>query len=380
MSALQQALREGRLSEITDKLFVKAKYHPKYPNLVMFKYDMVNSPMDNPIVQECRGCILDSAHNWDYVARPFDKFFNFAEGLAAVLDWESAKVMEKLDGSLMILYHYDCHWHVASSGLPDAGGQLNNYDTTFKELFWKIFNDNMYDLPFTAWTDCTFMFEMMSPYNRVVVPHTESKLALIGIRNRNSGKELSVAEACDYNWPKVKSFSLNTFEDICKSFETFDGIDQEGYVVVDKNFNRIKVKHPGYVAIHHLKGDDGPSHKKMFKIVCTGELSEVLTYFPEWRPVFDEVSEVFEDTLKELSKDYDRITNIVNGLVPAGSIANVGLLQKEFASHAVKTKCPDALFRMRAGKIKSFREYFETIGVDQCMKIMGKKEWNINVP
>jgi hypothetical protein len=28
----------------------------------------------------------------------------------------------------------------------------------------------------------------------------------------------------------------------------------EGYVIVDANFNRVKVKKPAYVAVHHLKG------------------------------------------------------------------------------------------------------------------------------
>jgi T4 RnlA family RNA ligase len=374
---LQRALRSGETpASIEGMTFVKSKRHPKYPNLVMFKYDMINSPMNNPLVQECRGIILDEAKNWEVVARPFDKFFNYGEGHAAEIDWSTAKVQEKLDGSLMIMYWHDGMWQIASSGLPDAGGAINNYTTTFAELFWKTWNDNGYELPDYSYQNFTFMFEMMTPYNRVVVPHKECKLTLIGIRHKD-GHEMPVDAFAGQDWPYVKAFPLQTMEDVVASFDKFDGIDQEGYVVVDGNYNRVKVKHPGYVAIHHLKGDDGPSHKKMFKIVCAGESSEVLTYFPEWKPVYDEVAQIFKETLAELAAQYVEITRATELMFPVGVATTPARVQKEFAAMAVKTKCPDALFKMRAGKVKTFNEYFANIGVEHCMKIMGKREWTI---
>ena len=42
--------------------------------------------MDNPIVQQARGIILDEAKDWKVVARPYDKFFNLGEGNAAPID------------------------------------------------------------------------------------------------------------------------------------------------------------------------------------------------------------------------------------------------------------------------------------------------------
>lgn len=69
--------------------------------------DQIDSPMSNAIVQDARGTILDEDDNWRIVAFPFRKFFNFNESNAAKLNWSGGvKVMEKLDGSLMILYSY----------------------------------------------------------------------------------------------------------------------------------------------------------------------------------------------------------------------------------------------------------------------------------
>lgn len=60
--------------------------------------------MKEPIVQECRGLILDEAEGWRVVCMPYKKFFNFGEDCCADIDWSTAKVQEKLDGSLISLY------------------------------------------------------------------------------------------------------------------------------------------------------------------------------------------------------------------------------------------------------------------------------------
>ncbi len=59
--------------------------------------------MGEKIVQQCRGIILDEANNWQIVSYPYDKFFNYEESYAPQLDWSTAKIFEKLDGSLMTL-------------------------------------------------------------------------------------------------------------------------------------------------------------------------------------------------------------------------------------------------------------------------------------
>jgi len=72
------------------------------------------------VVQECRGIVLDMDDDWAVVAYPYRKFFNYGERWAASVDWSSAAVVDKLDGSLATLYWYRGQWHVASSGVPDA--------------------------------------------------------------------------------------------------------------------------------------------------------------------------------------------------------------------------------------------------------------------
>src|SRR4051812_39544178 len=88
MSLLQAYLRAGGTpEELHAKYAIKCKKHGKYPNLLLFKYDQLESPFAEPLVRECRGIILDSEDNWRIVCRPFSKFFNAQESLAAPIDW-----------------------------------------------------------------------------------------------------------------------------------------------------------------------------------------------------------------------------------------------------------------------------------------------------
>jgi hypothetical protein len=368
MSLLQDGLRNGTitLESLTRDLAIKVKRHGKYPQLVQLKYDQINSIMGDPIVQECRGIILDSEDNWRIVARPFDKFFNYGEGHAKAIDWASARVQEKLDGSLIILYHYDGEWQVATSGTPDASGQVNGCGFTFAELFWRVWAEGSYELPAEHCGDRCFMFELMTQYNRVVVHHKESKVATIGIRF-HGGEEVNINEGHPEAWvkearmpPMVRSFSLGTMEEIEKTFAHIDPFDQEGYVVVDKDFNRVKVKSPAYVAIHNLRDGFGP--KRIVEIVRQNEASELLTYFPEWTKAFNEVKERYQGLITQLESVYEKIKHIEN--------------QKEFALALQAETVPmsGALYMLRAKKIPDLKTYLAQVTINSLMDALAIRD------
>ena len=116
---------------------LNARLHPQHP-LVQLSYSQRGSNLSNGVVQECRGLILEKG-SWKVVAMPFLKFFNADEPAAVAVrnafDWRSARVYEKLDGSITTLYHYAGQWHVASMRLPDAAGEVSGPDGgTFASL------------------------------------------------------------------------------------------------------------------------------------------------------------------------------------------------------------------------------------------------------
>jgi hypothetical protein len=317
--------------------------------------------MGEKVVQHARGVILNESDNWAVVAWPFNKFFNYGEGHAHQIDWSKALVQEKADGSLAIVYFYDGRWHMATSGTPDASGEVGGSGISFADYFWSAFDgynacallrSNKVD------PDITFCFELIGPLNRVVVVHSTPGVILLGARNRITGQEYSASEANKLFFHDtavaVREFALSSIEEILASFETISPLSQEGYVVFDGE-GRAKFKHPGYVALHHAK--DGMTNKAFVEIVRRGEVSEVLVAFPEFQPLMEEAQRRYSAFLVQVEADYERLKEIP--------------VQKAFAEEALKTRCSGALFAVRSKKAPSCKAFLQNMQIDKLLEYLG---------
>lgn len=349
----QRLVRKHGPAWMTDQYKIKVTRHKRYPNLHMFKYSQTESLMGEPVVQGCRGLILDADRDWDIVAYPYDKFFNQGEGHAAPIDWTTARVLEKLDGSLMILYHYDGAWQVASSGLPDASGNVNGGAMTFADLFWETWGDLGYRAP-EGLEGFTFMLELMTKHNRVVVKQAAARVVAHGARDCGTGEEFSAYTAAPEGWALVRSFPLQTLADVTAAAEALHGHDGEGFVVVDAAFNRIKVKSPAYVALSHLKDSCGP--RRFLELVRAGETAEVLAHFPEWTAEITATAGRYGRLLAAVDADYAAHAEEPD--------------QKTFALRVKDLPWAGALFARRAGKIRDAGEWARAMPVERLEKLL----------
>ena len=68
MSALQTFLRNGgKIEDLQAQFAIKTTRHRRYPHLVLFKYNQIESPFAEPVVRSARGCILDESDGWRHV-------------------------------------------------------------------------------------------------------------------------------------------------------------------------------------------------------------------------------------------------------------------------------------------------------------------------
>lgn len=345
-------------------------------NLIMFKYSQQDSDFSNDIVKECRGIILDE-DTFEPISVPYFKFFNFSEPNAAEIDWQSATILEKIDGSLVKVVKFsDQEILVSTNGVIDAfkcelnsmiGCPYNN----FGELFWEAIRNQMIDCGYSLdendpvkWLadklllNTTYMFELCSPYNRVIVPHKETKLYFHGWRDNISLEEMRF-NTCIltkiFDCPKI--YNLKSLDECIAATQAMPW-DEEGYVVLDKNFNRVKIKSPAYLLAHQLANNGNMSIRRAIDVYMAGECDEILAYFPEYKSAFDEIDKRFNDKYIELGFLVgELIANIVSGALPT---------RKEQAAWIMsKTKHSGILFKILNGYTgdgaTNSREYVEGV-------------------
>ncbi len=283
-------------------------------DLASLKYNQIESPMHEPIVQQCRGMVVDVERR-QVLAWPYNKFWNHGEPLADPINWATARVQEKLDGSLMILHWRDGGWAVASSGHPTAGGSFGVDTRTFRGAFWSVMGSLEIDEGALD-QSTTYMLELCDAPNRVVVRHERPRLVLHGARSLESGEELSSAaldfQAMAAGFELVQEFPIGSAAGALAAAEALNPLEQEGFVVVDADFHRVKIKSPRYVALHHLKGEATP--RRAIELWQTGETSELLTHFPEMAgeiiPLQDRLDEMAKRALDEheeaMCRSFDR--------------------------------------------------------------------------
>lgn len=303
-------------------------------DLVSLKYNQIESPMAHPVVRQCRGMVVH-APTGRILAHPYDKFWNHGEPLAAPVNWKRARVQEKLDGSLMILYHdpFAEIWRVASSGHPTAGGTYGvGGAKTFAEMFWQVFEASEMHMPPVP--GYCYMFELCAPDNRIVVKYDAPRLVLHGARSLSTGAEgwsLSLAcTAAAFHWPFVTEHPVGSLDEAIAKAAELDPLQSEGFVVVDADFNRVKIKSPRYVRLHHLRDKTTP--RAIIEAWQKGEESEILAHFPEMEADFLRVLNPIENAAILAS----------NALWEHGSLES----RKEFAEHVKHLPYSAVCFRL----------------------------------
>ncbi len=289
----------------------------KEGSYAIFNYNVVANFYD-AIVQEARGIIIDF-ETCEVVCWPFRKFGNYNEGYADNIDWDSAKVLEKVDGSIIKLW-FDFKkgdWQFSTNGTIRA--ETANVDGAEGITYGGIIRraDNFSDIPFASLDKtCTYIFELVSRETRVVIDYKGTSLYHLGARSNLTGKEFEV----DIGIKKPKAYSIGSLNDCISAAVALNQqnpesseIENEGFVVVDKNYNRVKIKSPDYIMMHKVK-----SMVDLKKVDCLNvilyESDKLLSLFencPEIVPVI----KFYEYHLCELKLTANRLASYAKSLM-----------------------------------------------------------------
>lgn len=273
---------------------------------VMFKYNQLSSDFSNPIVREARGIIFRE-NKWKCVRRAFDKFFNYGEPNAAEIDWNTAKVQTKYDGSLISAWFDNRKWHYSTNGTIDAYKALTGdiKFPTFGDVLEEAFRSNGSSkkeiFEHLASKNVCYTFELVSPQTRVVIPYEKPDLYFIGCRAMRTECEMNPKDSIVSEFFKTpKEYDFHSAQDVVDSAKELPW-DEEGYVVVDSNFNRVKIKSPAWLVAHYARSNNSISKESLIQTILDGEQEEFLVYADDYREELESVEQEMKDFVKDLN-------------------------------------------------------------------------------
>jgi hypothetical protein len=372
MLEVQKYLKDHSFSELAIEHGVYASFDNQGYKCSL-NYDQVEASSSNTLASQCRGLILASPDgksfsslavvdgeklNYDNIipgemiilSCGFFRFFNYGQGNCAEIDWNNFSVQEKLDGTCIFLYAdlFKNEWCVATRQRPDADQLLDNKQYTFRSLFEKALLDTT-GLSFLDFTskldkDITYCFELTSAWNRVVLDYRENKITLLAARNIKTLEEIDLS-TIDLDVPRVKTYPLTTIDEIVEYCNAQNPLEHEGIVLIDKSFNRIKVKNINYVLAHKIK--DGIRNDRDFlNLIIQEKDDDVASILPEEfnkRIVY--LKENYKKFHQTMMKTFDELKSIP--------------IKKDFAIALMKRKdCwPAPLFCIYDGRMNSIKEF-----------------------
>ena len=317
------------------------------PNATLDKlslnYDQIQAISGDRLMEQCRGVVI-RPHGWsvsvvkldrfngdlnrkdapwrhvtfpdgiDVLAWPMERFYNDGDTAAAAIDWERARILEKLDGTMCVLYWDPLHekWHVATRSVPEAdlpvrAGDMHIGDMTFAELFWRSMSKTIFStgdfekayadeqLTFAALPllskRVTYVFELTGPHNKVVVDYTDEHVTLLAARDLDTGLELDVRKlgAPFGAWiPVVKEWPVIDVVTLREHVHTFPGDVCEGAVVFDDEHRR-KFKNKRWLMASRFKDTIGSSKRGALRMIIDGT----------WD---DTVSEISPDVMQQFKR------------------------------------------------------------------------------
>jgi hypothetical protein len=277
-------------------------------NYCLIKYNQLASDFSIKIVRECRGIIFYAEEDGTMtpVCVPFFKFGNYGETYADEIDWTSARVQEKIDGSLIKVWWHK-GWHISTNGCINAAKASTAVDgVSYKDKVIEAFEKlaSLEEIAETLHPDYTYMFELVSPETRVVIPYNETKLYYLGCRSNLTFEE-DWAKGCGdccgkLNMARPRFYSLFSLNDCVRYVQDMTQ-DEEGFVVVDANWHRIKIKSPEYLIAHKVRNNNIITLKNVVTMIMDDTIDDFLAYANDIQQVFaKEIARTYIYAQKEM--------------------------------------------------------------------------------
>lgn len=349
-------------------------------------YDQILTKSGDPVAEQCRGTVIRFddfvvTEDWknvrvgevSVVAWPMNRFYNFGDAACQPVDWTdpNLRVYEKVDGTCIIAYWDPGQrkWHAATRSVPEADlpihlGDMQIGDMTFSQLFLKALiatREEVSGKP-VDWAvdgmdkvlhlnkELTYVFELVSPHNQIVVSYPEPRVYLLAARHTASGVELPIESLRLEHVRRPRTWPLRDAVAIGAFVNSTNPSELEGTVTCDSVFRRMKIKSMAYVLAHKSKDTVTASPRNALEAIIMEKLDDVIPLVP--KEVGDKMLKMQDDFAQYCRRIDDNVARFR---------AAAGTNRKQFAQHVMGSGDWTApYFNLWENRSRNAREWIRT--------------------
>jgi hypothetical protein len=252
----------------------------------------------------------------EVISASFPKFTNWGENpdhFPVPNSLKNATIVEKLDGSTLIVSKYNGQYILRTRGTVDASKLANGFELElFKSTILNKLQDNN-----DTW-DYSIIWEWLSPINKIVLSYGDEPMwKLIGFINHINyslaQQDMLDAMAKKYDLLRPEIYTFTDISDMLQIVDKWQ--NKEGVCLYSKNDQVIhKIKASKYLLLHHLKSELS-SLEKVLDVWLEQGMPDYRTFYNYIFTTFDfELAEQIKGTISRICDAKKEVDLIVSGM------------------------------------------------------------------
>ena len=282
-----------------------------------------------------------SVWNFDgeLISAGFPKFPNWGENpehFPVPTSLQNSKIVNKLDGSLLIVSKYKGHIIVRTRGTIDATKLENGHElTVFHPILTRLselYTDETWDF--------SFLFEWLSPTNVIVINYgAEPQFQLIGVIHHHdyshAAQDTLDFIPVNFRVTPPEIFEFNSIPEMMEAVVSWK--DKEGIVLYSKDGQCLhKIKAETYLKLHRFKSN--ASFENTVELFFEYGMPNYVVFREQLIAHFDwECFQMIQGFLSDICEGYKEVLKIVQGmrdfLEKNSNLSRKDLAAKVFSSY-----------------------------------------------
>jgi len=256
---------------------------------------------------------------WNYLGEPvslsYKKFFNYGEkpDLSPIpSNLNNSVIVEKIDGSTIIISRYKGNFIIRSRGTIDAytlttGNEMDVIKQKYPKLF-ELSTDDTWDF--------SVITEYVSPNNQIVLKYNEIDFILTGLIYHKNYTLMSQFDldklAIDLGMKRPATYLFTTLENLLENVDKWS--DKEGIVLYVNHQQQLKIKAAKYLFLHKMKSELS-SVEKIIDVWISQNYPSYIEFYNYILTTFDyELAEYCRGNISNICDAWRQVKQIEAGM------------------------------------------------------------------